>query len=98
MTYPTAARIRYLVIIPFIGMGPLLDLPRGKALFFLGFALIFMFLGWMNTVVLRCPMCNRYAGKSKHCYQAPWDGPDCRWCGADLSTTKVSYRRKPRQT
>jgi hypothetical protein len=98
MTYPTAARVRYLVIILFIAMGPLLDLPRGKAFFFLGFALFVIFLRWMNSVVLRCPVCKRYAGKSKHGYQTPWDGPDCRWCGADLSTTKVSYYRKPRQT
>ena len=93
MTYPTIARLFYLVsLTTFFGGAILLE---SLGLFkYLGLVVLAIVLvgAWLSRIALRCPVCGESVGRSKHGFYGPWIGPLCRYCGADLSQRRVSLR------
>jgi hypothetical protein len=95
MTYPTAARLFYILVLPiFLGAGFLLDyLGKFQYIAFVVFGIV-AFGAWLSEVVLRCPVCKERVGRSRNGYYAPWTGPRCRYCEADLSQLRISLHRE----
>jgi hypothetical protein len=93
MTYPAAARLYYILVLPiFLGSGFLLDHFGLFQYFIIVIVAIVASGGWLSKVVLRCPVCGESVGRSKNGYYAVWIGPKCRYCGSDLSARKISLR------
>jgi len=93
MTYPTFARLLYVfTIVAFLGGAFLLDyLGLWKYFALLLFSIFFLSAG-ARVKLLRCPICRESVGRSKTGYFAPWIGPNCRYCGSDLSKRHVVLR------
>ena len=95
MTYPAAARLFYVcLLVWFFGGFAALNSLGLFNYFGLIIGVIWIAGYWLSEVVLICPVCGQRVGKSKSGYYAPWVGPKCRYCEADLSQHRVSLHRQ----